>query len=45
MLAGEIVWTNRLPAHAGDGRIETHRFLDYGLRRDEPRGILLDGTG
>ena len=44
-LAGEIVGADRLPAHAGDRRIETHRFLDHGLRLDQPRGIILDWTG
>jgi len=43
--AGKIVGADRLPAHAGGGGIETHGFLDHGLRRDEARGIVLDGPG
>jgi hypothetical protein len=44
-LAGEIVGADCLSAHAGDRRIETHRFLDHGLRLDEPCGMIFDGTG
>lgn len=42
--AGEIIGADRLPAHAGDRRIETHRFLDHSLRLDKPRGMVLDRT-